>query len=427
MKIHEYQAREIFARYEIPVLQGEVCTTPEHAKEIAQKLKKSVVIKAQVQVGGRGKAGGIKLAKNPEEAEKLAKDILGMQIKGIPVEKIMVAEAIDIKEELYIGMVIDRAGKKIVLMTSEAGGVEIEEVARETPDKIHKVEVDPLIGLKGFQIQKLIAPLFEGLANLKVCPTSGLANLKVCPTSKEKGQELPPDLTKTHPSLKVKAEAFTYPDSKELGQETGSIIRKLYQAFVENSCSLAEINPLVITNEGKLLACDTKINIDDNALFREELANLRDPNAEDPLELEARQSDLSYVGLDGNVACIVNGAGLAMTTMDLIKLEGGEPANFLDVGGSSSPTKVVNAMRIILTNKNVRSILINIFGGITRCDDIAAGIIEAMNKMEVPYPIVVRLTGTNQEKAREMLANTDLHFASSFTEGVKKAIELAKK
>jgi len=425
MKIHEYQAREIFARYEIPVLQGEVCTTPEHAKEIAQKLKKSVVIKAQVQVGGRGKAGGIKLAKNPEEAEKLAKDILGMQIKGIPVEKIMVAEAIDIKEELYIGMVIDRARKKIVLMTSEAGGVEIEEVARETPDKIHKVEVDPLIGLKGFQIQKLIAPLFEGLANLKVCPTS-----------KEKGQELPPDLTKTHPSLKVKAEAFTYPGSKEaftypgskkLGQETGSIIRKLYQAFVENSCSLAEINPLVITNEGKLLACDTKINIDDNALFREELANLRDPNAEDPLELEARQSDLSYVGLDGNVACIVNGAGLAMTTMDLIKLEGGEPANFLDVGGSSSPTKVVNAMRIILTNKNVRSILINIFGGITRCDDIAAGIIEAMNKMEVPYPIVVRLTGTNQEKACEMLANTDLHFASSFTEGVKKAIELAKK
>ena len=414
MKIHEYQAREIFARYEIPVLQGEVCTTPEHAKEIAQKLKKSVVIKAQVQVGGRGKAGGIKLAKNPEEAEKLAKDILGMQIKGIPVEKIMVAEAIDIKEELYIGMVIDRARKKIVLMTSEAGGVEIEEVARETPDKIHKVEVDPLIGLKGFQIQKLIAPLFEGLANLKVCPTSGLANLKVCPTSKEKGQE-------------VKAEAFTYPGSKKLGQETGSIIRKLYQAFVENSCSLAEINPLVITNEGKLLACDTKINIDDNALFREELANLRDPNAEDPLELEARQSDLSYVGLDGNVACIVNGAGLAMTTMDLIKLEGGEPANFLDVGGSSSPTKVVNAMRIILTNKNVRSILINIFGGITRCDDIAAGIIEAMNKMEVPYPIVVRLTGTNQEKACEMLANTDLHFASSFTEGVKKAIELAKK
>ncbi len=412
MKIHEYQAREIFARYEIPVLQGEVCTTPEHAKEIAQKLKKSVVIKAQVQVGGRGKAGGIKLAKNPEEAEKLAKDILGMQIKGIPVEKIMVAEAIDIKEELYIGMVIDRAGKKIVLMTSEAGGVEIEEVARETPDKIHKVEVDPLIGLKGFQIQKLIAPLFEGLANLKVCPTS-----------KEKGQEVKAEAF-TYPGSK---EAFTYPDSKKLGQETGSIIRKLYQVFVENSCSLAEINPLVITNEGKLLACDTKINIDDNALFREELANLRDPNAEDPLELEARQSDLSYVGLDGNVACIVNGAGLAMTTMDLIKLEGGEPANFLDVGGSSSPTKVVNAMRIILTNKNVRSILINIFGGITRCDDIAAGIIEAMNKMEVPYPIVVRLTGTNQEKAREMLANTDLHFASSFTEGVKKAIELAKK
>ncbi len=375
MKVHEYQAREIFARYGIPVLQGEVCATPEEARKIAEKLQKSVVIKAQVQVGGRGKAGGIKLAKNPEEAEKLAKEILGMEIKGITVEKIMVTEAIDIKEELYVGMVIDRAGKKIALMTSEAGGIEIEEVARNTPDKIHKIGVDPLVGLKNYQIQRLVAPLFK---------------------------------------------------EKELKQEASSIIRKLYQAFVENDCSLAEINPLVVTGEGKLLACDTKVNIDDNALFRKELAELRDPGAEDPLELEARQSDLSYVGLDGSVACIVNGAGLAMTTMDIIKLYGGEPANFLDVGGSSSPEKVVNAMRIILTNKNVRAILINIFGGITRCDDIAAGIIEAMNKMEVPYPIVVRLTGTNKEKAREMLADTDLNFASSFAEGVKKAVELAK-
>lgn len=375
MKVHEYQAREIFARYGIPVLQGEVCATPEEARKIAEKLQKSVVIKAQVQVGGRGKAGGIKLAKNPEEAEKLAKEILGMEIKGITVEKIMVTEAIDIKEELYVGMVIDRAGKKIALMTSEAGGIEIEEVARKTPDKIHKVGVDPLVGLKNYQIQRLVAPLFK---------------------------------------------------EKELKQEAGSIIRKLYQAFVENDCSLAEINPLVVTVEGKLLACDTKVNIDDNALFRKELAELRDPGAEDPLELEARQSDLSYVGLDGSVACIVNGAGLAMTTMDIIKLYGGEPANFLDVGGSSSPDKVVNAMRIILTNKNVRAILINIFGGITRCDDIAAGIIEAMNKMEVPYPIVVRLTGTNKEKAREMLANTDLNFADSFAEGVKKVVKLAE-
>ncbi len=375
MKVHEYQAREIFARYGIPVLQGEVCATPEEARKIAEKLQKSVVIKAQVQVGGRGKAGGIKLAKNPEEAEKLAKEILGMEIKGITVEKIMVTEAIDIKEELYVGMVIDRAGKKIALMTSEAGGIEIEEVARKTPDKIHKVGVDPLVGLKNYQIQRLVAPLFK---------------------------------------------------EKELKQEAGSIIRKLYQAFVENDCSLAEINPLVVTVEGKLLACDTKVNIDDNALFRKELAELRDPGAEDPLELEARQSDLSYVGLDGSVACIVNGAGLAMTTMDIIKLYGGEPANFLDVGGSSSPEKVVNAMRIILTNKNVRAILINIFGGITRCDDIAAGIIEAMNKMEVPYPIVVRLTGTNKEKAREMLANTDLNFADSFAEGVKKVVKLAE-
>ncbi len=376
MKIHEYQAKRIFARYGILLPYGKICDTPEEARKITKKIKKPVVIKAQVQVGGRGKAGGIKLAKNPDEAKELAKYILSMKIKGIQVKKVMVTEAIDIKEEFYIGVVIDRAEKKIALITSEAGGVEIEEVARETPEKVHKARVDPLIGLRSYQIQKLVAPLFK---------------------------------------------------DKELQRETGWIIRKVYQAFIENDCSLAEINPLVLTRDGKLLACDTKINIDDNALFHEKLANLRDPNAEDPLELEARQSDLSYVGLDGNVACIVNGAGLAMTTMDIIKLYGGEPANFLDVGGSSSPEKVVNAMRIILTNKNVRAILINIFGGITRCDDIAAGIIEAMNKMEVPYPIVVRLTGTNKEKAREMLADTDLTFASSFAEGVKKAVEFAGK
>lgn len=375
MKIHEYQAREIFTQYGIPAPGGAVCNTPFEAKEIADKIGKPVVIKAQVQVGGRGKAGGIKIARTPDEAEKLSKEMLSIEIKGIPVEKIMVAEYIDIKEEHYVGIVVDRASKGIVIMTSPAGGIDIEQVAKQTPKKIHKANIDPLIGLKNYQIQRLITPLF------------------------------------TDP---------------ELRKEAVLIIKKLYQVFIEMDCSLAEINPLVVTSEGELLACDAKINIDNNSLFREELAKLRDPKAEDPLELAAREAGLSYVGLDGNVACIVNGAGLAMTTMDMIKLHGGEPANFLDVGGSSSPQKVVDAMKIILTNKRVKSILFNIFGGITRCDDIAKGIISALNSMEVPHPIVVRLTGTNQERAQEMLKDTDLNFATSMTQGVKKAIKLAR-
>jgi succinyl-CoA synthetase beta subunit len=375
MKIHEYQAKEIFERYNIPVVKSKICSTPEEAKKIVDEIGLPVVIKAQVQVGGRGKAGGIKVAKTRDEVERKAREILSMHIKEIPVEIIMVAEAINIKEELYVGIVIDRSSKRIAVMTSPSGGIDIEEVAKESPEKIYKIQIDPLVGLKSYQVKKITTPLFE---------------------------------------------------NKELQKQTQLIIKNLYQVFIENDCSLAEINPLVLSHEGNLIACDAKINIDDNALFREELSKLRDTKAEDPLELQAKEAGLSYVGLDGNVACVVNGAGLAMTTMDLIKLYGGEPANFLDVGGSSSPEKVVNAMKIILTNKRVKSILINIFGGITRCDDIATGIIQALGSIEIPHPIVVRLTGTNEDKAKEILAQTSLHFASSFTEGVKKAIELAK-
>jgi succinyl-CoA synthetase beta subunit len=379
MKIHEYQAKEVFARHGIPVLRGEICKNPERARRIASGLGFPVVIKAQVHVGGRGKAGGIKIAKSADEAEKAAQEILGMQIKGVPVEIVMVAEAINIKKELYVGIVIDRSSKRVAVMTSPAGGVDIEEVARKTPEKICTEYVDLLAGLKSFQLRKLTAALFE---------------------------------------------------SKELQRRASVIIGKLYQAFVGTDCSLAEINPLVLTEAGSLLACDSKINIDDNALIRGDLARLRDPKAEDPLELQAKKAGLSYVGLDGSVACIVNGAGLAMTTMDIIKLHGGEPANFLDIGGSSSPDKVMTAMKIILTNKNVKSILINIFGGITRCDDVAMGLIQAVDSMDISHSIVVRLFGTNREKGVEILKKTDLHadvhIAETFIGGVEKAIELAE-
>jgi succinyl-CoA synthetase beta subunit len=375
MKVHEYQAREIFEKYNLPVVEADVCSSVEEAKKIAENIGLPVVIKAQVQVGGRGKAGGIKKAKTIQEVEEKSKEILGMEIKGIKVEKIMVAKAVEIKEELYVGIVVDRANRKIAIMSSPAGGIDIEEIAKTTPEKIFKTEVDPLVGLKLYQVNKVSNPIFT---------------------------------------------------DKKLLTEFKQIVFNLYSVFVENHCSLAEINPLAITTDNSLVACDAKINIDDNALFIEKLASLRDPKSEDPLEIKAKEEGLSYVGLNGDIGCVVNGAGLAMTTMDLIKLYGGEPANFLDVGGSSSPQKVVNAMEIILTNKKVKSILINIFGGITRCDDIAQGLIEALNTMEIKQPIVVRLTGTNEEKAQKMLEKTHLYSAKSFNEGVKRAIELAR-
>lgn len=377
MKIHEYQARSILRQYGLPVPAFDVVTTPEDARKAAAKMGGPVVIKAQVHVGGRGKAGGVKLAGDAEEAERHAAAILGMEIKGLTVEKVLVAGAVDIENEYYVGIVVDRATKKPVYMVSAAGGIDIEEVARETPEKIHKLAVDPEKGLTTDQARSLAAKI------------------------------------ETRPNVAA---------------QVAECIAKLYEAFVAVDASLAEINPLVVTPGGDVMAIDAKVNIDDNALFRhEDIAEMRDASTETPELRKARETGLSYVKLEGNVGCLVNGAGLAMTTMDLIKHYGGEPANFLDIGGSSSPSKVVTALEIITSDPNVRSILINIFGGITRCDDVANGLVQALEKTQIDIPIVVRLTGTNEEAAREILAEHDLETAATMDEAVEKAVGLARR
>jgi succinyl-CoA synthetase beta subunit len=376
MKIHEYQAKEIFRRYGIPIQAGEVATTAEEAKGIAEKLGKPVMIKAQVLVGGRGKAGGIKYAENPEKAFEFAKEILGMEIKGILVKKVLVTEAADISSEAYIGVIVDRKSKKPVIMVSAAGGIDIEEVARQTPEKIFKLEVDPLLGLHQFQARRLGSKIYSDF---------------------------------------------------KIASKSADVIMKLYKAFWENDCSLAEINPFITTPKGEVWALDAKINIDDSGLDRHpELEELRDLDSDEKSEIEAREKGLSFVKLNGNIGCIVNGAGLAMATMDLVKHFGAEPANFLDIGGSSNPEKVLNAMRIILRDKNVKAILFNIFGGITRCDDVATGIVSAVKELKPPVPIVVRLTGTNEDKARNILEQINLTATSSMEEVVRKAIEKSK-
>jgi succinyl-CoA synthetase beta subunit len=377
LKIHEYQARSILRRHGLPVPAFDVVTTPGDAKKAAAKMGGAVVIKAQVHVGGRGKAGGVKLAANPEEAERHAAVILGMDIKGLTVEKVLIAGAVDIESEYYVGIVVDRATKKPVYMVSAAGGVDIEEVARETPEKIHKLVVDPEAGLTREQAAALAS---------EIDPRPAIAS------------------------------------------QVADCIAKLYEAFVAADASLAEINPLVVTPAGKVVAIDAKINIDDNALFRhEDIAEMRDPGAETPELRKARETGLSYVKLDGNVGCLVNGAGLAMTTMDLIKHYGGTPANFLDIGGSSNPNKVVTALEIITSDPNVKSILINIFGGITRCDDVANGLVQALERTSIDLPIVVRLTGTNEEAAREILAEHEFETAGTMDEAVEKAVGLARR
>ena len=375
MKIHEYQAKQIFAKDGIPLPQGEVASTPDEAKQIAEKIGKPVMVKAQVHVGGRGKAGGIKKADNPDETFDVASQILGMEIKGLIVKKVLVTECKDIASESYIGVIVDRKSKKPVIMVSAAGGIDIEEVARETPEKIHKLEVDPLLGLQSFQARDLAYKL--------------------------------------------------YSDTK-IANQTSPVILKLYRAFCQNDCSLAEINPFITTPEGEVWALDAKINIDDSGLARRpEIEEMRDMDAEESAEVEARERGLSFVKLEGNIGCIVNGAGLAMATMDLVKRFGAEPANFLDIGGSSNPEKVVSAMNIILRDPNVKAILFNIFGGITRCDDIANGIVHAVKQLNPKVPIVVRLTGTNEDKARKILEEVNLTATSSMEEVVKKAIELS--
>ncbi len=375
MKLHEYQAREIFRRHGIPVPPDRVARTPEEAESAARELGGPVVIKAQVHVGGRGKAGGVKLAKDPGEAQEKAAAILGMSIKGLRVEKVLVAPAADIAHEAYAGIVVDRRSQRPVFMVSAAGGVDIEEVARETPEKITRIGIDPRFGLLGHQAMALGFALYDDLARVRAA---------------------------------------------------AGIFRQLYDAFVAVDASLAEINPLITTRGGEVLAIDAKVVLDDNALFRHpDLEALRDSSDEDPAETMAREKALSYVKLDGNIGCIVNGAGLAMATMDLIKYYGAEPANFLDIGGSSNPEKVVNAMRIILSDPHVEAILFNIFGGITRCDDVANGIVAALDQLEVEVPIVIRLTGTNEKEALEILERVGLPATSSMDEVVQKAIELA--
>lgn len=375
MKIHEYQAKGIFADFGIPIPKGEVTSSPDEARQIAVKYMKPVMIKAQVHVGGRGKAGGIKYCAELDDAYFAAEEILSMHIKGLPVKKVLVAEAIDIADEAYVGIVLDRVSKKPVIMVSPAGGIDIEEVAREAPEKIMKFEVDPIMGLRGFEATRLAM--------------------------------------------------FVYSDFK-LARQCSGIIEKLYRVYMDNDASLAEINPLIVTKKGELIALDAKINLDDNGLFRHpELEAMRDPDAEEPEEADARKADLSYVKLNGNIGCCVNGAGLAMATMDLVKHFGGEPANFLDIGGSSSPEKVIAAMKIILGDPNVKVILFNIFGGITRCDDVANGIVAAVDKLKPKVPIVVRLTGTNEDIAREILKGVGMEASSSMEDAVKMALEKA--
>ncbi len=375
MKIHEYQAKEIFGKFGIPIPKGEVTSSPEEARQIAVRYERPVMIKSQVHVGGRGKAGGIKYSKDPDEAFFNAQEILGMNIKGLIVKKILVTEAIDIVNEAYVGVVLDRITKKPVIMVSPAGGIDIEEVARTTPEKIMKFAVDPIMGLRNFE-----------------AITLGM---------------------------------FVYTDFK-LVRQCASIIAKLYKVFMDCDCSLAEINPLIVTKLQQIIALDAKINIDDNGLYRHpEYEALRDLDAEDPDEMAAKRADLSFVKLDGNIGCIVNGAGLAMATMDLVKHFGGEPANFLDIGGSSSPEKVIAAMKIITSDPKVRVILFNIFGGITRCDDVANGIVKAVEILKPRVPIVVRLTGTNEELAREILHKVGMEATSSMEEVVKMALKMA--
>ena len=377
MKIHEYQARDIYAQYGVPVPRSEVVTTPADARRAAEDIGGLVVVKAQVHVGGRGKAGGVKLAKTADEAEAAAEAILGMDIKGLTVEKVLVADAVDIESEYYAGIIVDRQTKKPVFMVSAAGGIDIEEVARETPEKIHKLAVDPTGGLSADQANDLASKLDR---------------------------------------------------RPHVVSQLADVIGKLYDAFVGSDASLAEINPLVVTPEEKVLAIDAKINIDDNGLYRhEDIAAMRDPSTETDELRKARELGLSYVKLEGNVGCIVNGAGLAMTTMDVIKHYGGEPANFLDIGGSSNPQKVVTALEIITSDPNVKSILINIFGGITRCDDVAKGLVQALTETSIDLPIVARLTGTNEAEAREILAEHELVTAETMDEAVEKAVELARR
>ena len=375
MNIHEYQAKDIFREHGIPIPHGGVASTTAEAEGLARRFGGTVVVKAQVHAGGRGKAGGVKLAKTPDEARDVAAKILGMQIKGLTVNKVLVTPAADIATEAYVGIIVDRASKRPVFMVSPAGGIDIEEVAAKTPEKIMRLPVDPVYGLLSFQALQM-----------------GL---------------------------------FLYSDIKQ-ARAAAQIMQQLYRAFWASGASLAEINPLVTTPDREVLALDAKMVIDDNELERRpELALLRDETAEAPSEVRAREAGLTFIKLDGNVGCIVNGAGLAMATMDLVKFYGGEPANFLDIGGSSNPEKVVAALEIITSDRNVRSILFNIFGGITRTDDVANGIVTATRTSPLTVPMVIRLTGTNEDVAVKILQQHGFSAMTEMDAAVQRAVQLA--
>ena len=375
MKIHEYQAKAILARYGVPVPRGEVAFSAHEVHEIARRLGSPVVVvKAQIHAGGRGKAGGVKVVKSADAAEAAAKDLLGRTLvtyqtgpDGQKVSRLLLEEGLAIDRELYLSIVIDRSTQKPVVMISAEGGVDIEEVAAKTPEKIYKAYVDSGIGLAPFQAQRL---------------------------------------------------AFAVGLTGEAVKKATKMMLALYQAFVATDASLLEINPLITTTGGDLLALDAKMNFDDNALYRHpDVRDLRDLSEEDPLEVEASKYSLNYIRLDGNIGCMVNGAGLAMATMDIIKLSGGMPANFLDVGGGASAEQIRNAFKILMSDKNVKAVLINIFGGILRCDVLAAGVIAAVKELGVPVPIVIRMKGTNVEEGKKMLAESGLNFTTADTMG----------
>jgi succinyl-CoA synthetase beta subunit len=376
VKLHEFQSKQLFAKYGVPIPKGEVATTPEDARRIARDLGRRVVVKSQVLVGGRGKAGGVKLANTPDDAERVASQILGMDIKGLTVRKVLVDEAADIRQEIYLGIVIDRVQRRAVMMASAAGGMDIEEVARTQPEKIIRVAIDPFLGLREYQTRQIAY-----------------------------GIGLP----------------------RELIKDLNTIAQGLYRCFAEVDASLAEINPLIVNGEGKLQAVDGKILIDDNALFRHpDLAAMRDVDEEAASETEARQRGLSYIKLDGEIGCMVNGAGLAMATMDMTQLFGGSPANFLDIGGGAQADKVAAALRIILADPNVKAVLFNIFGGITRCDEVARGIVAALEEVKTDVPMVARLVGTNEEEGRRILAEANMQTAKTLAEAAQKSVALVK-
>lgn len=378
MKVHEYQAKVFFAEYGLPVDRSILAHSADEAVEAYHQLGlQKAVVKAQVHTGGRGKAGGVKLANSDEEVFMNAKNILGMNIKGFVVDRVLVGEAVDIASEYYVSILVDRRTKTPILMLSREGGMEIEKVARETPEKIVKIPIDPLVGLPTYKAREAAFALFDDMAQVK--------------------QAIP-------------------------------LFQNLYRLFIDKDASLAEINPLVVDKEGRLKAIDAKMTFDNNALFRHpDVATLNEPTEEEKKELYAKEKGFSYVNLGGNIGCMVNGAGLAMATMDMIKLYGGEPANFLDIGGSSNPQKIVEAMKLLLGDKHVKVVLINIFGGITRCDDVAKGLIAAFKEIDTLVPIVIRLTGTNEAEGRALLQGTKFTVGESMSDAGHKAVEIASK